>query len=292
MLLVESHGPMDPVRLPRITVITPSFEQARYLGWTMRSVLEQQYPEVEYLVVDGGSTDGSVDVIRSFGDSVAWWCSERDRGQAHAINKGLARATGEIVGWLNSDDMLLPRALDRVAYAFRDPSVQVICGWGVMMSEAGKIRRRWVFPELTADAVLADAPIFQPSVFWRRRVVDRIGSLDETMQFCLDREYWLRMVTHGIVPKTVRHCLAAYRKHDATKTRQLSHVGRKEYDMLQARFGRSARSSFSWRLRSACLRLLYQKLLIACPPLYRGLDVHKLYEPSRSKASSAVSEAC
>lgn len=283
---------MGSTRTPRITVITPSFQQARYLSWTMRSVLEQRYPEVEYLVVDGGSTDGSVEVIRSFGDRIAWWCSERDRGQAHAINKGLARATGEIVGWLNSDDMLLPRALDRVAAAFRDPSVQVICGWGVMMSEAGRIRRRWVFPELTTEAVLADAPIFQPSVFWRRTVVDRIGPLDESMQFCLDREYWLRMVVHGIVPKTVRCCLAAYRKHDATKTRQLAEMGRKESEMLQARLGGSACAPFGWRLRSVCLRLLYQKLLIACPPMHRGLDVHKLYQPLDSSASSAAKAAC
>ena len=103
--------------LPRITLITPSFRQAAFLEECLRSVHDQGYPNLEHMVVDGGSTDGSAAIIESYAAKLAWWCSERDRGQSHALNKGLARATGEVFGWINSDDLLLPGSLQRVGEA-------------------------------------------------------------------------------------------------------------------------------------------------------------------------------
>src|ERR1051326_2842776 len=115
--------------LPRITVITPSFNQAEFLAQTITSVLGQKYPNIEYMVIDGGSTDGSVDIIRRYEKDLAYWVSEKDRGQTHAINKGLRRATGEIIAYLNSDDYYLPSAFDRVAAHFRaHPDVDLIHG--------------------------------------------------------------------------------------------------------------------------------------------------------------------
>lgn len=276
---------------PLISIVTPSFQQAPYLDWTIRSVIGQRYENLEYIVIDGGSTDGTVDVLQRWSHHLAFWCSERDRGQGHAINRGLARANGEVVGWLNSDDMLLPGALSRVAREFGDPDVQAICGWGVMMSEAGLITRRWVFPTLTQDAILRNAPIFQPAVFWRRSVTERIGPIDESLSFCMDREYWLRMVQSGILPRTVKSCLAAYRKHDATKTSRLSEVGRREFEVLQQKVGRPAVQPLLWQIRSRVLRLILHKAGAFVPPWSRGLPVHGLYAGVEASRSSRISRS-
>lgn len=258
---------------PRITIVTPSYQQARYLPWTIRSVVGQGYPSLEYLVCDGGSTDGSVDVIRAAENSITWWCSERDGGQTQAINKGFRRATGEIVGWLNSDDMLLPGCLRTVARAFRDPSVEAVCGWGVMMSQEGRVRRRWVFGQPTAAELRSRSLLFQPSVFWRRRLFDRIGFLDESFRFCMDQDYFTRMAEHGIVPRLVRSFLSAYRKHEQTKTNLIGDVGSAESRVIEAR--RPAHEpSETESMRSRALRFLLHKATIMVPPYRRGSDVH------------------
>ena len=258
---------------PRITLVTPSFQQARYLPWTIRSVLGQGYPNLEYLICDGGSTDGSVDVIRSIENRISWWCSERDGGQTQAINKGFRRATGDIIGWLNSDDMLLPGCLRLVASAFADPQIQAICGWGVMMSAEGRVRRRWVFGQPTAGQLRSRSILFQPSVFWRRELFGRIGYLDESFQFCMDQEYFARMAEHGVVPKLVPKFLAAYRKHDETKTSTIAAVGEQESNRIAQRFVTEP-SHHPEAPASVALRFVWHKLLLPIPPYRRGSNLH------------------
>jgi glycosyltransferase involved in cell wall biosynthesis len=261
---------------PKITLVTPSYQQAHYLPWTLRSVIDQDYPDLEYLVCDGGSTDGSVEVIRSSERHLAWWCSERDGGQAHAINKGFRRATGDIVGWLNSDDMLLPGCLRSVAHAFMDPSIDAICGWGVMMSAEGRVRRRWVFGQPSADRLRFRSILFQPSVFWRRSVMDRIGLLDESFRFCMDQDFFTRMAEHGIVPRLLPRFLAAYRSHPLTKTSTLADVCADESARISGRRGSDARA-VSESVSSRACRLFWHKLMIGLPPYRRGLDIHALF---------------
>ncbi len=220
---------------PKITVVTPSFNQAAYLEQTLRSVLDQGCENLEYIVVDGGSTDGSRAIIEKYADRLAWWCSEKDSGQAEAINKGLARATGEVVGWINSDDLLLPGSLARLARAYADPSVMVTCGWDIGIDEAGRPLSKRVFPQPTAEVLTRRSLIPQDAVYWRKSVMDRIGLLDPALHFRLDMDYWVRMVEHGFVPRLIPAFLSAFRVQPQQKTQVMTDVGDRELKSILAR---------------------------------------------------------
>jgi len=206
---------------PRISIITPSFNQAEYLEECLRSVREQAGADVEHIVVDGGSTDGSRQVIERYADGLAWWCSEADRGQSHAINKGLARATGHAVGWLNSDDLLLPGALEAVARAFAaNPALAVLSGV--------RLRRVQGKPDVALPmeapddrmAWLSRPKINQQATFFRMDAFRAIGGVEERLRYVMDYEAWLQLVLRlpesafSIVPWE----LAVFRHHAASKT--------------------------------------------------------------------------
>lgn len=219
--------------LPRISIVTPSFNQASFLERTLTSVLSQAGQgtdfELEYFVIDGGSTDGSVEIIRRYTDRLAGWCSESDRGQSHAINKGFARASGSIHAYLNSDDMLLPGALSAVAKAFAEDAgvdlVHGICHWvdqddtflrqqqgGITsLEELVDIWNFWIRPKQNLNFV-------QPEVFWTADLAHRLGPLSETQHYTMDFEYWLRGFESGMKVKAIDASLAAFRMHDAQKT--------------------------------------------------------------------------
>ena len=264
---------------PRITVVTPSYEQAPFLEATIGSVLGQDYGNLEYIVVDGGSRDGSADIIRRHADHLTWWCSESDGGQAHAINKGFRRATGDVVGWLNSDDLLLPGAARRIAAAFRDPAVKAICSWGILVTEDGRIKRKETFPQPTTEVLLRRAVLFQQSFYWRRELLDEIGYLDESKRFCMDLEYWVRLVRHGIVPRLVPSFLAAFRRHTAQKTKVINEVGQREaaevFEQVHGPAGRDVRAlertvPWDWRLRFRLLQWYFRGVGAFLPPWPRG----------------------
>jgi len=205
--------------LPRITVVTPSYNQGRYLEETIRSVLSQGYPNLEYMVVDGGSTDDSVAIIQKFERHLTWWTSENDQGQTHAINKGLARATGEWVAYLNSDDTYLPGALHRVAWeGVRHPHFRWICGGCISLN--GPERPYFHFPDLPAPAVgfFHRNPLMQPATFWRRALTERHGLFDERYQYCMDLDFWIRLAVGGEVCRRVDYPLAAFRMHPESKS--------------------------------------------------------------------------
>ena len=226
--------------LPRITIVTPSFNQGRYLEQTIRSVLDQGYPNLEYMVVDGGSTDESPEIIRRYADRLAWSVVEKDRGQSHAVNKGLARATGDIYAYLNSDDFLYPGALHAVAEAWQ-AGHEWIVGWVMTLDATGG--GEW--PELprphgtVADWFVTN-PLPQQGTFWAARFTKELGPFREEFRYVFDYDFWMRLRFRAKVePYILRRCLASYRMHETSKTvsewdRFLPEfaVVRKEYDAM------------------------------------------------------------
>jgi glycosyltransferase involved in cell wall biosynthesis len=179
---------------PKVTIVTPSFNQAGFLEQTMQSVLSQGYPNLEYIVVDGGSTDGSVEIIMKCADQLAWWVSEKDRGQADGINKGLARATGEIVAWLNSDDIYQPGAIAGAVAAFEAaPEAGIVFSDVLAIDGAGKPTNRMRCGDWGLDDLMTFHILNQPGVFMRRSMLEQAGFLDPNYHYLLDHHLWLRM---------------------------------------------------------------------------------------------------
>ena len=212
------------MKLPKISIITPSYNQARYLEQSIQSVLSQEYPNLEYIIVDGGSKDSSVDVISRYNSSIAWWTSEPDKGQSDALNKGFVRATGDIIGWLNSDDTYQPGTLFKVAEIFRDDSIHIaMCEYFGFMKDSGEIYdfkkneyidhntlvRYWKTNGMTIN---------QPCVFFRRKLIENMHPvLDISLNYAMDYDLWLRL-SSGKPFHVVPGHWANYRFHDESKS--------------------------------------------------------------------------
>ena len=206
---------------PRISIITPSFQQQEYLRACLASVHEQGYAGLEHIVVDGGSTDGSRAIIEAASDRLAWWCSEADRGQSHAINKGLEQATGEVFGWLNSDDLLLPRALDLVGAAFRnDPKLLIFGGQRIYRGSDGTDRLSTLDRADDTEGLFLHPQVNQQSTFYRMDTIRKVGGVEEALHYTMDLELWwqaLFMEEHGTF-RFDHAALAVFRLHDHAKT--------------------------------------------------------------------------
>lgn len=209
---------MSAPEKPLVSVVTPSYNQGRYVEETIRSVLAQDYPQIEHIVIDGGSTDGTLDVLRRHEHLV--WLSEPDEGQGDAINKGFRRARGEIVGWLNSDDLYLPGAVTAaVAHLERNPDCTVVYGDHVEIDEGGDETGRHRTGEWDLSFALSvNNIVSQPAAFFRRAVFDRVGFLDPGYRYALDYEYWLRIATAGLRFDYVPQFWAAFRYHASSKS--------------------------------------------------------------------------
>ena len=207
---------------PKLTIITPSFNQGHFIERTIRSVLDQGYEELEYLIVDGGSTDETVEIIRRYEDRIAWWVSESDEGQTDAINKGLRRATGDIVAYINSDDYYLPGAFEAAIRAFREePDARWVVGACRFVNADDSVRNVWV-PELPRQRrhwwMLNPWGVPQPSSFWRRVVFDELGAFRQDMHYVFDTEHGLRLAYAGILPAILERELAVRVIHDEAKS--------------------------------------------------------------------------
>lgn len=203
---------------PRVSVVTPSYNQAQFIEETIRSVLLQGYPDLEYIIVDGGSTDGSVDVIRKYEPWLACWFNEPDEGQSDALNKGFRRATGSILAWLNSDDCYLPSILpERVCTLVNDPELVLVYGDCHRVDEAGERINTWGTGPVTASSLLLDGnQIPQQSTFIRAAALTAIGGIDRSLHYMMDFALWLRLSLVGGL-KYVPGPVANFRKHRGSK---------------------------------------------------------------------------
>jgi len=204
---------------PLVSIVTPSYNQAAYLEQTLTSVLEQDYPCLEYLVVDGDSTDGSVEVIRKYADKLTWWVSEKDSGQAEAINKGFFRAKGDILAWLNSDDTYLPGTVASAVKAFQDnPDVVLVYGNMLAVDQHGQTTNLLKYHQLGIEDLLCFEIIGQPAVFFRREAFEKAGMLDTSYHCFLDHHLWLRLALQGHILHVDKTWSAA-RYHPEAKNR-------------------------------------------------------------------------
>ncbi|MCK6538910.1 MAG: glycosyltransferase [Anaerolineales bacterium] len=259
--------PLSP-KPPLVSIITPSYNQAPYLEQTLRSVLEQDYPRIEYIVIDGASTDGSADIIRKYADRLAYWVSEKDNGQAEAINKGLARATGGIIAWLNSDDFYFPGAVASAVRAFEaHPEAGLVYGDTVAVDEKGEFIHFPRYAQWSLEDLLTFHILGQPAVFMRRDILLKAGFLDPSFHFLLDHHLWIRMASHApmvYVPEQ----WAAGRFHESAKNiAQAARFGEEAFRILEwaerdsrvsGALGRVSRQS-----RAAALRINGRYLLDA-----------------------------
>jgi glycosyltransferase involved in cell wall biosynthesis len=207
-----------PPALPKITVVTPSLNQAGFLERSIRSVLDQGYPNLEYLILDAGSTDGSVEIIRRYADRIDYWTSAPDGGQSAAINAGWSRGSGEIVAWLNSDDYYLPGALHWVGeYLAARPEVLVAYGRAELVDSHGAVIDHVGWPYSRRTMVMSHNVLPQPATFIRREALERVGMLDESLHYVMDMELWLR-IGRLREPAFVDRLLAGMTRHPDAKT--------------------------------------------------------------------------
>jgi glycosyltransferase involved in cell wall biosynthesis len=225
--------------LSKVTIVTPSFNQAAYLEQTIMSVLNQDYPNIEYIVIDGGSTDGSVDVIKRYQDRLAYWISEPDGGQSHAINKAFEHATGQIFNWLNSDDLLMPSAV-RIAvhYLTENPDIGMVYGDRIIIDEGGNFLSLTQVPSYNAGIFRHHLRVPQETTFFRSELWMQVDGVDEELKFCMDYDLFVKLskITQFY---HIPFVLGAYRKHPLSKTviysRTLKTVGKEEFNRVYRR---------------------------------------------------------
>lgn len=208
---------------PSISIVTPSFNQGRFLEETIRSVLLQGYPHLEYIIIDGGSGDHSVDIIRKYARWLTFWVSEPDQGQSQAVNKGFEHATGQIWGYINSDDLYEPSALRTAAETFLvQKEVHLVAGQCLVFEEEQEKRLfRPAWPETLDHFLLPFGSTFaQPASFWSRDIARRVNGFDPLLHYCFDREFFLKIGLAGVRPVLIDRPLARYRQHRDTKTNQ------------------------------------------------------------------------
>jgi glycosyltransferase involved in cell wall biosynthesis len=220
-----------------VSIVTPSFNQAHFLEETIRSVLDQDHPSIEYIVVDGGSSDGSVEIIRRYADRLAFWVSEPDRGQSDALNKGFARSRGEIMAWLCSDDLYAPGAVRRAVETFQaHPRAGLVYGACQKTDALGNVvRMSPTHPFRRADALRGDTGIAQQAAFWRRQAWEQVGPLRTDLHYCMDVNLWIS-IAERFDAIYVPEIWARYRLHEASKTGSGSEPFEREFaQILRAR---------------------------------------------------------
>ena len=226
----------DISKYPRISIVMPSYNQGLFISDALDSIISQDYPNLELIVVDGDSSDETYEIIREYARHIEWWVSEPDDGQAHAINKGMSQATGEILAWLNSDDCLMPGALFQVAHQFMDSAdTDVVYGHRVLINEAGKDVGKWILPGHRKFILTYADFIPQETMFWRATLLQKVGGkLDESFRFALDWELIRRFIDANAKFKLIPAFLGQFRMHELQKTNaKIESDGFKEMEIIR-----------------------------------------------------------
>ena len=216
---------------PKISIVTPSYNQAEFLERTILSVLNQNYPNLEYIIIDGGSTDGSVEIIKRYEKFLSYWVNEPDNGQASALKKGFDNCTGEIMAFLNSDDTYYPGTLNKIADLFkRNSQVDVIYGAINLIDKYDNILARKDMSGFRFDfsILLFESSLPQPAVFWRRDIYLKSGGIDPSFLFSMDKDLWVRFSLSGAKFLRVNEVLANFRLHGSNKTLTINDIRIKE----------------------------------------------------------------
>lgn len=207
---------------PKISIVTPSFNQGQFLEQTIVSVLDQSYPNLEYIIIDGGSKDNSVDIIKKYEKHLVYWISTKDTGQSDAINKGLKRVTGEVFNWLNSDDYYCPGALRHIAECFANPNIYAVCGKSYNINPKGQseVSTGSYVEKGNLLNTIKHAHIEQPSTFFTRSAIDRMGYLSTKLHYIMDKEWWLKYLFNFGIENIVQTdtVLVNFRIHEQSKT--------------------------------------------------------------------------
>ncbi|MBI4973189.1 glycosyltransferase [Candidatus Roizmanbacteria bacterium] len=248
----------------KISIVTPSFNQGQYIEQTIQSVLNQNYSNLEYIVMDGGSTDNTLSILKKYEGKLKWF-SEKDKGQSDAINKGLKMATGDVVAWLNSDDYYLPDTLQKVADEFeRNMKVQWVTGDYIIVDEKRKQIQSFVS---SYKSLLRKQPTFnmlsfanfiiQPSTFWKREMLKKIGYLREEYHLCMDYDLWLRLMRSS-PPSVITSPLSAFRIHGTSKGKLQYGIQFKEEVQVAKQYNHNGLIIFLHKIHNILINFVYQ----------------------------------
>ncbi len=230
---------------PKVSIITPSFNQAGFLESTIKSVLDQHYSKLEYQIFDGGSRDGSLEIIKMYSDKLSYWEIKKDNGQSHAVNKGFERASGDILSWINSDDIINQGSIHKIVTVFNNPEIKWLTGDCEVIDEKGKIIGYYrselpnsSFHWLNMFVRGYSCSIIQPSTFWRREVINSVGNLNESLHYSFDHEFFYRVYKAFGPPFVINEPLSQFRLHDQSKTNSKESKFRRENMKIGLRYAR------------------------------------------------------
>lgn len=239
--MTELDQNFNKMELPRISIITPSYNQGSFLEETIISVLDQNYPNIEYIIIDGGSTDNSLDIIKKYEKNLHYWESKPDNGQSHAINKGFKMATGNILAWLNSDDYYLPNTLIEISKYFTNDKAKIVFGncWHLNHSTKEKIGSDMISKHRDFDISLYDY-IIQPSSFFSREAINVSGFLNEKLNYVFDWDWYIRAKIKAVEFKPIDQYCSVYRIHTSQKTNKHDKIRENEIQNVLRQYNSDA----------------------------------------------------